>query len=372
MDKSFTLLRELAFRLAQRHDALVIHDVVVVGAGIAGLSLARALRRGGRTPLVLDRASGVGGRCATRRVEGQPVDHGLAVLHGRSTRFLDELVGAPDAAAIADWPRARAGTGVPCQPQSFDLQDARFAPAAGVSSFARHLALGLDVRLESRVESLTLAELPGSHSARVWEVGLASGERLTSKIVALTMPAPSVLALLRRVDPPDPALAALLPLLELIRVLPCLTVIARYPEGTPLPRWEASYPRESPVIHTILHDSSKRAGTPRLVLVIQARPRFSQAHLNGSPESWTRGLIEEGAAPHGEWVRAPDLVQSHRWRDARVAAGSELACPLVAGFDGGAVLGIAGDGLHAAGGVEGAYLSGIALAARLMDSSPAR
>ena len=37
-----------------------------------------------------------------------------------------------------------------------------------------------------------------------------------------------------------------------------------------------------------------------------------------------------------------------------------------------AVLGLAGDGLHATGGVEGAYLSGVALAARLTGSAPAR
>jgi len=51
------------------------------------------------------------------------VDHGLAFLHGRSTRFLAELAGAYDAAGIADWPRVRQGTGVPCQPQAFDCRD---------------------------------------------------------------------------------------------------------------------------------------------------------------------------------------------------------------------------------------------------------
>ena len=38
---------------------------------------------------------------------------------------------------------------------------------------------------------------------------------------------------------------------------------------------------------------------------------------------------------------------------------------------GGAVLGIAGDGLDASGGVEGAYLSGVALAARLTRADDA-
>jgi predicted NAD/FAD-dependent oxidoreductase len=44
----------------------------------------------------------------------------------------------------------------------------------------------------------------------------------------------------------------------------------------------------------------------------------------------------------------------------------------VAHCEGGAALGLAGDGLHATGGVEGAYLSGVALAARLTGSEPPR
>jgi renalase len=50
-----------------------------------------------------------------------------------------------------------------------------------------------------------------------------------------------------------------------------------------------------------------------------------------------------------------------------VAAGSELAQPVAVRLDGGAALGVAGDGFHAAGGVEGAYLSGLALAERFLE-----
>lgn len=347
------------------------HDVVVIGAGIAGLSLARELRERGRVPLVLERARGIGGRCATRRLDGQPIDHGLAFLHGRSLRFLDDLAHAGQAGAIAAWPRVREGNGVPCQPAAFDPSDTRLALCAGVSGFAKHLASGLEVRVESAVETLTLVGERGPDGGSVWELTLASGETLRTKTVALTMPAPSALALLRRMAPPAAELGPLLPLLELVRVVPCLTVIARYPAATPVPSWDASYPRDSAAIQTILNDSSKRSGDSRLVLVVQARPRFSQVHLEEPAESWTRALLAEGAVQHGDWVLAPDLVQSHIWRHARVAAGSELARPLAVRLGGGTVLGIAGDGFHAAGGAEGAYLSGIALAARLLEPAPA-
>ena len=350
----------------------MVHDVVIVGGGIAGLSLARALTARGRAPVVLERANGVGGRCATRRVDGQPVDHGLAFLHGRSPAFLAAVAAARDAGAISRWPRHRDGEGVPCQPQAFDPLDTRVALAGGVNLFAKHLAAGLDVRLGARVETLALG--PASHLAsdRVWTLTLTGGDQLRARTVALALPVPSTLALLGTLSPPEAAIAPLLPLLRLIHVVPCLTVIARYPEGTPAPSWEASYPAQSTAVHAVLHDSSKRPGTPRLTLVIQGRPGFSQRHVDTPEAEWAQALLDEAATLHGDWVRTPDLRQPHRWRYARVAIGTELASPLVAHCEGGAVLGLAGDGLHATGGVEGAYLSGVALAARLTGSEPPR
>jgi len=149
-----------------------------------------------------------------------------------------------------------------------------------------------------------------------------------------------------------------------------LTVIARYPAQAPAPVWEISLPRSSVAIHTILHDSSKRAPGSPLMLVIQARPGFSRTHLDDPMESWSRTMLEEAAALHGEWIARPELTQTHIWRKARVAVGSELAGPVAVRLDGGAVLGVAGDGFHAAGGVEGAYLSGMALAERFLEMVP--
>lgn len=344
-----------------------VHDVLVVGAGIAGLSLARALTAMGRAPVVLERARGVGGRCATRRVDDQPVDHGVAFLHGRSPRFVDELAQAFGVEDGVDWPRVREGSGVPCQPQAFDPLDTRLAPAGGVNAFAKHLARGLDVRLSTPVAALAL-----DPSASVWTVSTAEGASVRARTVALALPVPSTLALLQTVAPQPAALAPLVPLLRLVHFVPCLAVIARYPVGTPPPPWEASYPAGSTAVHTVLHDSSKRPGTPRLTLVIQGRNGFSQRQLDRPVDDWVRALLDEAATLLGGWIRNPDLVTPHRWAYARVTAGSELSGPLVGRCEGGAVLGLAGDGLHAAGGVEGAYLSGVALAARLVAPEPAR
>ena len=56
-------------------------EVVVVGAGVAGLACARRLSRAGVETLVVEAADGVGGRVRTDRVDGFRCDRGFQVLN---------------------------------------------------------------------------------------------------------------------------------------------------------------------------------------------------------------------------------------------------------------------------------------------------
>jgi monoamine oxidase len=57
-------------------------DVVVVGAGVAGLATARALALGGRRVVVLEARDRIGGRTWTDSALGVPVDLGASWIHG--------------------------------------------------------------------------------------------------------------------------------------------------------------------------------------------------------------------------------------------------------------------------------------------------
>ena len=70
-----------------------VKDVIVLGAGLAGLAAARRLSEGGLSVLVLDKGRRPGGRATTRtpRDGGVPLNHGLPALPPEARAMLPDL-----------------------------------------------------------------------------------------------------------------------------------------------------------------------------------------------------------------------------------------------------------------------------------------
>ena len=66
-------------------------DVVIVGAGAAGIAAARRLSAAGRSVLLVEALPRLGGRALTIRADGLPLDLGCGWLHSADRNPLAEL-----------------------------------------------------------------------------------------------------------------------------------------------------------------------------------------------------------------------------------------------------------------------------------------
>lgn len=66
-------------------------DVLIVGAGLAGLTAAGDLHRAGLDVLVVERADAVGGRVRTDQVDGMLLDRGFQLLNPAYPRVARDL-----------------------------------------------------------------------------------------------------------------------------------------------------------------------------------------------------------------------------------------------------------------------------------------
>ena len=149
-------------------------DVVVIGAGMAGLTAARGLLERGLSVCVVEARERVGGRILTHRVDGVVAEMGAEFVHGRPP----ELWALIDEAGLATYELGGAmvesdGVGG----FSEDDEDERFALLEGLEGFA-----GPDCSFAEYVDGLGLPE-----EERAGVVGFVEGFNAADAGVASVM-----------------------------------------------------------------------------------------------------------------------------------------------------------------------------------------
>ncbi|MGB3405880.1 MAG: FAD-dependent oxidoreductase [Jannaschia sp.] len=312
--------------------------IVIIGAGMAGLSCAQMLAAAGQTPLILDKGRGLGGRMATRRasVDGTDMrfDHGAQYISARSPDFAAYLSQIPEAVAVWDDGADRVHhVGLP-----------------GMSGLARAMAAGLDVRQGVEVTAL-------EHEAAGWRLATGS-ESINAARVIVTVPAPQAMTLIGG----GHALAAAV---NTASMAPCLTLMAAFPPDAPRPfvsRTAADQP-----LSWIAQDSTKpgRAG-PGVTWVAQAGSEWSSRHLEEDRDAIAARMLPLLCAEIGADPGDALYVAAHRWRYARVTEA--VGRPFLRSDDTSLYLG--GDWCLGPR-VEAAWLSGRAIAQDILDADTA-
>jgi renalase len=325
-------------------------DVAIIGAGIAGLSCARALQAAGVTVRLFDKARKPGGRMSTRRGPALSFDHGAQYFTARDPAFAAEVEGWVAAGAARAWTGrivvARAGA----LEQLTDAQPQRWVGAPSMSAIPRLLA-GADPALDV-ASSVRIAEL--TRAGPSWRLFDAHGaERGEFARVVVATPAAQAAPLLRGAPALAEAAAS-------VTMDPCWAVMLAF--ATPLPIAADGLFVHDSTLAWAARDASKPGRGPLDTWVVHATPTWTAAHWDAEPREVVEALATALADATQTTLPGIHHRDHHRWRYAR--ADSPLPDPYL--FDPAAGLAACGDWC---GGprVEGAWLSGRALAARLLD-----
>jgi renalase len=287
-------------------------DVLVVGAGLAGLAAARDLSNAGHSVLVLEKSRGVGGRAATKRLDLNPVgiiraDHGAQFFTARTERFQTLIAQLSELGIVREWTRGFPKLG----PNGLELRspgNPRFVCPPGMNSLGKAIQSGLGNESPVNVEyAATVVSI--EQTSHGWTAALENGQERHGKTLIVNAPAPQTQKLLEPHLDQDQ-----LDALSTVRSDPCWAVIAAL-ETRPDTAW-SGLEIDDPVLAWAALDHTKRDAESPPVLVLHATPAWSLEHLEQTPEDVLQPLLNAAQSLLGDWVGNRLGAVAHRWRYA--------------------------------------------------------
>jgi predicted NAD/FAD-dependent oxidoreductase len=319
-------------------------DVLVVGAGIAGLMAASRLEQAGLRVLVVEKGEAVGGRLATYKIGGGFADYGAQFFTVRDDTFkkiVDEWIKED---LVFEWSKGFSDGSLDIGPA--DDGHERYAIKGGFNALPQRIAHDLQhVFLSTTIATATCDESG-------WILQDQDANLFTGRALLMTPPVPQALQILDEgatiLDRKD------FDALNRIDYAPCLTGIFEVEGRATLPRPGAIQRRNANI--TWISDNHQKGISPNAtILTVQASEQYS-AQMWSAPDERIIHALETDL----KLFLAPDTTikssELKRWRYSIPLVIHEDHYYLT---DNDPLLVFAGD---AFGGprVEGATLSGLA------------
>lgn len=316
-------------------------SVLIIGAGMSGLTAGRSLVAEGIDATLIDKGRAVGGRMATRRIGAATFDHGAQHVSVRTEQFAREMRSLVESGTARVWLRTRSVT----HPERG--VEVRYAGVHGMRRIPEALGEGLRILTAVTVDRLEIAR--SGVTAFAGDVAVAAADA-----AILTPPAPQTLDLLKR---SGMAAAPVTNEIAGVSYDATLAVMAVLDAPADLPGGHLALP-DGPVAW--LADNQQKGVSTVPALTVHSSAEFAAEHLEADPAEWAAKLLD-AARPH----HAGSVVDArpHRWRYAQPRSLREDAVCLV---DAAAPVVLAGE-LFAGARVEGAYTSGLTASRAVLE-----
>ena len=270
--------------------------VVVIGAGISGCVCAWRLAQEGYSVTLVEKGRGVGGRMATRRMEGARIDHGAQFFTVQDPR-MESLVGI--------WQQE--GTVLPWYDQVPGREDLsgriRFRGLDGITAPAKSLAQSFNVET-----GFFVSHIKRNHG--VWTVTEKDGNQFECEHLVITMPSVQLLDLFDRSD--YQLDSETMERLGAIRHTRCLAVLGILDQPSSLlAPGTATHPA---VEIDWLSDNQIKGISPIPACTIHASDKYSQKHWDSSDEDRIPYLISIAEDCLKARIKS---WSSHRWGFAK-------------------------------------------------------
>ncbi len=142
---------------------MINKDIIIIGAGLTGLVMAKKLKQSGKECLILEKSRGLGGRVATRRIDEMGLDHGAA--------FLSRLSHDSELKSFT-------------APQGFYIKK-------GMNNLAKELSKDLEILKEQKIQRITKV-------AGGWQLAGENETQFQCQKLILTAPLPQAMELLKQ------------------------------------------------------------------------------------------------------------------------------------------------------------------------------
>jgi renalase len=317
-------------------------DVLIIGAGLSGLSAAVDLQQAGHNVLLVDKGRGLGGRLAGRRIGNASFDHGAQFMTTRDPRFAATVQEWIAAGVAEEWYRSFPGASGEGHP--------RYRGVPTMTAVAKHLATNLNIQRSVRV--LNIAE----HNNQ-WLARLDNGQQISARSMLITAPVPQTLDLLASGN--IQLSAANQARLKSIDYEACIAVMAVLDRPSSIPRPGAIALNEGPIAW--ISDNQQKGVSKVPAVTIHGSGDFSAQHFDLDRQITGQLLIDAALPLIGAGVCE---FQIHGWRYSKPTVVDQEACMLASSDTPLPPLAIAGDAFNGPR-VEGAVVSGWAAAADL-------